>query len=124
MTELWTLLAQTTQPGAPPAGGPPPGGSPLSMFLPLLAMIAVFYWIMLRGGRKEKQKFQKMLEALKRNDRVQTIGGIRGTVVDVREDEVVVKVDEANNVRMRFARSAIKEVSGPAPAPPDAKEKK
>jgi preprotein translocase subunit YajC len=120
MTEIWTLLAQTSQPGAPPAGSPPPGGA-LSMFLPLLAMIGVFYWIMLRGSRKEKKKFQNMLDALKRNDRIQTIGGIRGTVVDVREDEVVVKVDEANNVRMRFSRSAIKEVVGEAP---EVKEKK
>jgi preprotein translocase subunit YajC len=51
-----------------------------------------------------------MLKGLKRNDRVQTIGGILGTVVETRDDVVVLKVDEANNVKMHFNRSAIKEV--------------
>ena len=51
-----------------------------------------------------------MLDALKKNDRVQTIGGVLGTVVDVRDNEVLVKVDETNNVKIRFNRTAIKEV--------------
>ena len=51
-----------------------------------------------------------MLDNLKRNDRVQTIGGILGTVVDVKDQEVSLKVDENNNVKMKFNRAAIKEV--------------
>jgi len=49
-----------------------------------------------------------MLAALKKGDKVTSIGGIVGTIMDVREDEVVVKVDEGNNIRMRFARWAIR----------------
>ena len=49
-----------------------------------------------------------MLAALKKGDKVTSIGGIVGTIMDVREDEVVVKVDENNNVRMRFARWAVR----------------
>ncbi len=110
MTHFWSIIAQTaTQPAtSAPAGLPP--SNPLTTFLPILAAIAVLYFFMFRGGQKDKKKFQKMLAELKRNDRIQTIGGIRGTVVEVRDDEVVIKVDESNNVRMRFARSAIKEV--------------
>jgi preprotein translocase subunit YajC len=48
-----------------------------------------------------------MLAELSKNDRVVTIGGVIGTVVEVRENEVVLKVDESSNTRMRFSRNAI-----------------
>ena len=51
-----------------------------------------------------------MLDNMKRGDRIQTIGGILGTVVEVREGEVVVKVDESNNTKIKFSRSAIQRV--------------
>jgi preprotein translocase subunit YajC len=51
-----------------------------------------------------------MLSALKRHDRVQTIGGVIGAVVEVKDDEVVLKVDETNNIKMRFARSAVQQI--------------
>ncbi|MBP9025652.1 MAG: preprotein translocase subunit YajC [Phycisphaerae bacterium] len=82
----------------------------LRQFLPLILIIGVFWWWMSRSRRREQQRYQDMLRNLKRNDRVQTIGGIIGTVVDTRDDEVVLKVDETNNVKMRFVRSAIKDV--------------
>jgi preprotein translocase subunit YajC len=49
-----------------------------------------------------------MLSALAKGDKVTSIGGICGTVVEVRDDELVVKVDENNNMRLRFARWAIR----------------
>ena len=70
-------------------------------------MIGVFWLIVMLPQRREKKKRAEMLGALKKGDKIQTIGGIVGSVVEVREDEVVLKVDEANNVRMRFARPAI-----------------
>ena len=109
--------APATSPGGTPAGGAPTGGAPGgiggllgSPLVPLILVIVVFWWIMSRGQRKERQRYANMLASLKRNDRVQTVGGILGIVVDVRDDEVVLKVDETNNVKMRFARSAIKDV--------------
>lgn len=107
MIDLLFTLAQATQPI-----GPPPSGTEVFVknFLPLFLIIGVFWWWMSRSRRRERQRFEDMLKNLKRNDRVQTIGGIIGTVVDARDDEVILKVDETNNVKMRFARSAIKDV--------------
>ncbi len=106
---MMLILAQATQPGGPPLSGTEVF---LKQFMPLILIVGVFMWWMSRSRRKERQRYEDMLRNLKRNDRVQTIGGILGTVVETRdkENEVVVKVDEANNVKIRFNRSAIKEV--------------
>jgi preprotein translocase subunit YajC len=111
MTNLLLILAQATQATQPAQGSPPSGMEIfLRQMLPLILVIGVFFWWMSRSRGKERQNFEKMLNALKRNDRVQTIGGVLGTVVEVRGSEVILKVDEANNVKMHFNRSAIKEV--------------
>ncbi|MBU0639419.1 MAG: preprotein translocase subunit YajC [Planctomycetes bacterium] len=108
MIAIWNLLAQAA-PASQPAR--PGGGSLLSSpLIGILLMVAVFYFIMMRGGRKDRRRHQEMLDSMQRNDRVQTIGGVIGTVVEVRENEVVLKVDETSNTKMRFSRGAIKEV--------------
>ena len=114
MIDSWLLIAQATQPAGQAA--PQGGDTFFRMFLPIILMVVVFWWIMFRPQRKERQRHAEMLKALKRNDRVQTIGGIIGTVVDARDDEVVLKVDENSNVKMHFNRGAIKEVLGEMPA--------
>jgi preprotein translocase subunit YajC len=81
--------------------------SPLMQFLPLILIFVVIYMFMLRGPRKQQQKQKQMVQALAKNDRVRTIGGIIGTVVDVRGDEVTLKIDETNNTKMRISASAI-----------------
>ncbi|UCD48541.1 MAG: preprotein translocase subunit YajC [Phycisphaerales bacterium] len=81
--------------------------SPLMQFLPLILIFVVIYMFMLRGPRKQQQKHKQMVQALSKNDRVRTIGGILGTVVDVRGDEVTLKVDETNNTKIRISTSAI-----------------
>jgi preprotein translocase subunit YajC len=53
-----------------------------------------------------------MLSKLKKNDHVVTIGGIHGTIVAVRDKEIVLKVDESSNLKLKFARSAIAKVLG------------
>ncbi len=123
MISLLNLLAQTTAPSTAPAptGG---GGDPLALWrtwLPLILVVGVFWWIMSRSRSKERRRFEEMLNSLKRNDRVQTIGGILGTVVDVREGEVVIKVDEASNVKIRVTRASIKEVIRDAAAAAESK---
>lgn len=75
-----------------------------------MLVFVIFWLLILMPQRRERKKKQEMLGAMKKGDRVQTIGGILGTVVDIREHEVVVKVDESNNTRLRFAKAAVQAV--------------
>jgi len=70
-------------------------------------MFVVMYFLLFRGPRKKQQKHKQMVQSLKKNDRVRTIGGIIGTVVDIKDDEVTLKVDESNNTKIRVASTAI-----------------
>ena len=82
-----------------------PFGSSQLIFLAL--MFVLMYMILFRGPRKKQQQHKQMVQSLKKNDRIQTIGGIIGTVVDVKDDEITLKIDESNNTKIRILRSAI-----------------
>lgn len=73
-------------------------------------IFVVMYFIMFRGPRKRQQQQKQMIMALKKNDRVQTIGGIFGTVLEASDTEVVLKIDEANNTKIRILPSAVARV--------------
>ncbi|QDT46225.1 preprotein translocase subunit YajC [Symmachiella dynata] len=79
-------------------------------WLPLVAIGVLFYFMMIRPQKREQAKRQSLLDSLKKNDKVVTIGGIIGTIAAISpdSDEVTVKVDE--NTRMRFRRSSIQQV--------------
>jgi preprotein translocase subunit YajC len=102
--------------GAPPAGGtsaPPAGGGGLfgNQFLLLLAVLMIFMiGATILGPRREKKRREAMLASIKKHDRVQTIGGVIGAIVELKPDTVVLKVDESANTRITFARSAIQQV--------------
>ena len=70
-------------------------------------MFVLMYMILFRGPRKKQQQHKQMVQSLAKNDKVQTIGGIIGTVVDVRDDEITLKIDESNNTKIKILRSAI-----------------
>lgn len=76
-----------------------------SMFMPLILIIGVMYFFMIRPQNKKQKELQKMLDALKKGDKVVTIGGIHGTVSSVKENTVVVKVDDS--AKIEFDRKAI-----------------
>ena len=86
-----------------------------SPIVPLVLVMVVFLVFSSRTRRRQEKAKQDMLGAMKRGDRVQTIGGILGNVVEVREDRVLLKVDEGNNTKVWFARSAIARVIGDEP---------
>lgn len=75
---------------------------------PVLLMVVIFYFMLYRPQRKEQKKRNAMLENLKKDAKVITIGGIHGTIVSLQEDTVVLRV--ADKVEMKFARSAINQV--------------
>ena len=85
--------------------------NPLVTLMPFILIIALFWFVMMGGQRREKKKRAKMLAMLAKGHRVQTVGGILGTVVEVRDQEIVVKVDENANTRLHFTRSAIQSVT-------------
>ncbi len=70
-------------------------------------MFVMMYLILFRGPRKKQQQHTQMVQTLAKNDRVRTIGGIIGTVVDIKGDEVTLKIDESNNTKIKIASSAI-----------------
>jgi preprotein translocase subunit YajC len=72
--------------------------------------VHILYIFVFRSKRTQDKKRTDMLGALKRGDRVQTIGGILGTVVEARDTDVLLKVDESSNTKIRFSRSAIHRV--------------
>ena len=76
-------------------------------FLPLILIFVVMYLLLFRGPKKKQQKHQKMVQSLQKNDKVRTIGGILGTVIDVKDDEIILKVDESNNTKIRVTPGAI-----------------
>lgn len=76
----------------------------------LLLVFALFYFVVVGGKKKEERKRTDMLNNLKKGDRVQTIGGILGSVVEAREQDVLLKVDETTNTKIKFSRSAIHRV--------------
>jgi len=89
------------------------GGKSWRDMAPLLLMLGgfVLLWMWMgRGRRRQQQQRKQMIAALKKGDKVVTIGGVVGTVMEVRGDEITVKVDESSNVRMRFARWSIRGV--------------
>lgn len=110
--QSWWLLAQ--QP-PPPQGGP---DGILRLVLPALPWIMIgvlFYLMLLRPERRKRAEMDRMLRSLKKNDRVITVGGIFGTVVQASQDadEVTLRIDESNNTRIRVLRSSISRVLSP-----------
>ncbi len=71
-------------------------------------VFAIFYFLIIRPQNKKQKETQSMLKALKKGDRVVTIGGIRGTIFSMKDDTVVLKVDD--NTKIQFSRSAIAQV--------------
>lgn len=106
----------TPLPGAGPGGAAPRGPDFTFLFI-IVAFFVLMIFMSSMTARKEKKKRAEMLSSIGRNDRVQTIGGIIGTVVEMRDDEIVLRVDDANNTRITFSRASVqgivKKVSSP-----------
>jgi preprotein translocase subunit YajC len=79
--------------------------NPLVSMVPVLLMFVIFYFLMIRPQQKQQKAHQAFLKALDKNQEVVTSGGIHGTVVQVKEDTVSLKV--ADNVRLEVDKSAI-----------------
>ncbi len=100
-----TITAVPSDPNAPAVQQKKPKSLiPPWIFIPL---ILVMVFMLFRGPQKQKQQRKQMVQSLKKNDRVQTIGGIIGTIVNIKGDEITLKVDESNNTKITVVSSAI-----------------
>ena len=101
-----TILDST---GAMPLFAQGDGGGALSIFF-LIGSVLIFFWFFLiRPQQREEERRRKMFESLKKNDKVYTVGGIVGVVhnVDLEKKEVLLKLDDSNNVKVKFLLNAI-----------------
>ena len=81
----------------------------VSLVVPLLLMGLVFYFMLIRPQRKKDKKVKEMLDALKQGDRVTTIGGIYGTIVNIKDDTITLAIG-SQRTEMVVARWAIRQV--------------
>jgi preprotein translocase subunit YajC len=87
-------------------------GNGWSMWIMLALIFGVMYFFMIRPQRKQQKELQNFRDSLKKGDKVVTIGGIFGTVTEIKEDSVLVEVD--NGVKIRVSKQAIvKDFSDP-----------
>lgn len=92
------------------------GGSGSSIqILMIVGVFAVFYLLIIRPQRKKQKDTQNMLKAIKKGDKITSIGGIRGIVKNVMESSVIVEVDN-KGATLEFSKSAIGSVDTVAPA--------
>lgn len=95
---------------------PAEGGSPLTLFVQLGLIFLIFYWLLIRPQRKERDRHRQMIEALKKGDEIVTAGGIVATIVHVGEEQLTVKT--AENTRLTIERSKVGRRVGADAAPP------
>lgn len=89
---------------APQAGAQ--GGNPIMQILPLVLIIVVFYFFMIRPQVKKAKEQKKYIEALKKGDKILTIGGIYGKIVEMREDATVI-MEVEDGTKMKISKNAI-----------------
>ena len=82
-----------------------PGGMGSTIIM-MLAMLAIFYFMLIRPENKRKKEAEEMRSSVRKGDKITTIGGIVGTVVDVKENNIVIETS-ADQVRIEFAKWAI-----------------
>ena len=82
-----------------------PGGMGGSIVM-LVAMLAIFYFMLIRPENKRKKEAEQMRSSVKKGDKITTIGGIVGTVVDVKENNIVIETS-ADQVRIELAKWAL-----------------
>jgi preprotein translocase subunit YajC len=87
----------------------PPG---VVSILPFVLIIVVFYFLLIRPNQNKQKQWQEMLNNLKPGDKVTTTGGIRGTIVALRDDAVQLRLPP-DNIKLEFTKSAIASVTTP-----------
>jgi preprotein translocase subunit YajC len=93
------------------AAAPAPGaGGGLGMLLPVLLFIPLLYLLMIRPQQKKQKQWQQMLAGIKSGDRITTAGGIRGVILSIKDDSIIIRV-APDNLKLEVAKNAIASVT-------------
>ncbi|EGG35308.1 MULTISPECIES: preprotein translocase subunit YajC [Paenibacillus] len=87
------------------AGQTQGGGGILGLILPFVLMFVIFYFLLIRPQQKKQKTRNAMLSALSKGDKVVTIGGLHGTIVEITDDIVVLKVNDVT--KLTFDRNSV-----------------
>ncbi|MFQ5952129.1 MAG: preprotein translocase subunit YajC [Candidatus Omnitrophota bacterium] len=78
-----------------------PQQSPLISLMPIALIFIIFYFLLIRPQKKQQKEHQGMLAALKKNDEVVTSGGIYGTIVNIQEDVITLRIDDNTKIKVQ-----------------------
>ena len=102
---LFDLIDSAYAMGSSPGGG---SANPIASLLPFVLMFAVLYLLILRPQMKKQKNQQKMIDELQKGDEIVTSGGIHGTILNLKDDIIVLKL--AENVKIELSRAAVSRV--------------
>ena len=92
------------------ASGQTQPGNPLLSFLPLIAIVVIMYFLMLRPQAKRQKEMKLMIEKLQKGDKVLTAGGIIGTIAGIKEGENLLILKISDDVKVEITRGAVTQV--------------
>jgi preprotein translocase subunit YajC len=87
-----------------------PGGSSLLTIAPLLFIFAIFYFLLIMPQQRRQKKWQAMLSGLKTGDKITTSGGLRGTIISLKDDAVTLRVPP-DNLKLEVSRGSVASVT-------------
>ena len=110
MNFVTMLLTDATAASGTAAGTAGVGGLGLSYIISIVAMLAIFYFLLLRPQKKEQKRVQDMLKEMEVGDVVVTTSGFYGVLIDITEEDVIVEFGSNKNCRIPMRKSAIAQV--------------
>lgn len=81
------------------------GGGIIVHLFPLIVFFVVFYFILIRPQQRKQKEHQKMIKSLRKNDEVVTVGGLHGTIVNVKEKTFILRIDD--NTKVEIEKNSI-----------------
>ncbi|KKM06018.1 hypothetical protein LCGC14_1748240 [marine sediment metagenome] len=88
-------------------------GNMMTLIVPFALMFAILYLLIIRPQRRKQKHLQEMITNVRKHDNVVTMGGVHGVVISVKEKEIIVRVDDNKDVKLKIDKSAVTSVSAP-----------
>ncbi|ODS32322.1 MAG: preprotein translocase subunit YajC [Candidatus Scalindua rubra] len=85
----------------------------MGLMLPFILMFAILYLLIIRPQRTKERHRKEMIANIRKHDRIVTVGGVHGVVISVKENEVIARVDDKKDVKLKIDKSAITSVTVP-----------